>query len=229
VFGPPYVAPRTDADPNALRRNLLEARALLNAAGWKLAADGVLRNAKGEPFVVELLAPSSQDTDRRMLPWGRNGAKLGMTIRARRVDYALFTRRLEEFDFDMAQIVEPAFQLPAVASYVALYGSKAADEKGSDNLRGVKSPAADHILAAMANAATMADFRDACRALDRLVMWSYWQVPELYSDDERLAYWTRFGIPTVQPQHFQTDLTPDSDSRLAWPITSWWAKDAERH
>jgi peptide/nickel transport system substrate-binding protein/microcin C transport system substrate-binding protein len=93
----------------------------------------------------------------------------------------------------------------------------------------VKSPAADHILAAMANAATMADFRDACRALDRLVMWSYWQVPELYSDDERLAYWTRFGIPTVQPQHFQTDLTPDSDSRLAWPITSWWAKDAERH
>jgi len=228
VFGPPYLAPRTDSDPNALRRNLLEARSLLEAAGWKLAADGVLRNAKGEPFVVELLAPSSQDTDRRMLPWGRNGAKLGMTIRARRVDFALFSRRLDEFDFDMATIVEPAFQLPAVADYVSLYGSKAADEKGSGNLRGVKSPAADHILAAMAKATTLADFRDACRAFDRLVMWSYWQVPELYSDDERLAYWTRFGIPAVQPLHFTTDLAPDLDTRLAWPITSWWAKPAEK-
>jgi peptide/nickel transport system substrate-binding protein/microcin C transport system substrate-binding protein len=228
VFGLPYVAPRTDGDPNALRRNLLQARALLNAAGWKLADDGVLRNAKGEPFVVELLAPSSQDTDRRMLPWGRNGAKLGMTIRARRVDFALFSRRLEEFDFDMATIVEPAFQLPAVADYVSMYGSKAADEKGSNNLRGVKSAAADHILAAMANATTLADFRDACRALDRLVMWSYWQMPELYSDDERLAYWTKFGIPAVQPLHFTTDLPPDDDSRLPWPITSWWAKDAEK-
>jgi microcin C transport system substrate-binding protein len=228
VFGPPFVAPRTDSDPNALRRNLLEARSLLEAAGWKLADDGVLRNASGEPFVVELLAPSSQDTDRRMLPWGRNGAKLGMTIRARRVDFALFSRRLDEFDFDMATIVEPAFQLPAVADYVSLYGSKAADEKGSGNYRGVKSPAADHVLAAMAKATTLADFRDACRALDRLVMWSYWQVPELYSDDERLAYWTRFGIPAVQPLHFTTDLAPDLDTRLAWPITSWWAKPAEK-
>jgi len=228
VFGPPYVAPRTDGDPHALRRNLLEARTLLNDAGWKLDANGVLRNAKGEPFVVELLAPSSQDTDRRMLPWGRNGAKLGMTIRARRVDFALFNRRLEEFDFDMATIVEPAFQLPAVADYATLYGSKAADEKGSNNLRGVKSAAADHILAAMANAVTLADFRDACRALDRLVMWSYWQVPELYSDDERMAYWTKFGIPAVQPLHFNTDLPPDTDTRMPWPITSWWAKDAEK-
>ena len=228
VFGPPYVAPRTDGDPNALRRNLLQARALLNAAGWKLADDGVLRNAMGEPLVVELLAPSSQDTDRRMLPWGRNGAKLGMTIRARRVDYALFSRRLEEFDFDMATIVEPEFQLPVAADYVSLYGSKAADEKGSNNLRGVKSPAADHILAAMSNATTLDEFRDACRALDRLVMWSYWQVPELYSDDERMAYWTKFGIPAVQPLHFTTDLPPDSDSRLPWPITSWWSKDLEK-
>jgi len=228
VFGPPYVAPRTDTDPHALRRNLLEARALLEGAGWKLDANGVLRNAKGEPFVVELLAPSSQDTDRRMLPWGRNGAKLGMTIRARRVDFALFNRRLEEFDFDMVTIVEPAFQLPVAADYVSLYGSKAADEKGSNNLRGAKSAAADHILAAMANAATLDELRDACRALDRLVMWSAWQVPELYSDDDRLAYWTKFGIPAVQPLHFQTDLPPDLDTRLSWPVTSWWVKDAEK-
>jgi microcin C transport system substrate-binding protein len=225
VFGPPFVAPRTDTDPNALRRNLLEARALMDAAGWKLDANGVLRNAKGEPFEVEYLAPSGQDTDRRMNPWRRNLEKLGMTVRDRRVDYALFARRLEEFDFDMVTIVEPAFQLPAVASYAALYGSKAADEKGSDNLRGVKSKAVDHVIEAMSKAATLEDFRDACRALDRIVMWNHWQVPELYSDDERMSYWTKFGMPAVRPQHFTTNVAPPNETRMPWPITSWWIND----
>ena len=42
VFGPAFVAPRTDAEPLALRRNLLKARELLTQAGWKLDAAGVL-------------------------------------------------------------------------------------------------------------------------------------------------------------------------------------------
>jgi microcin C transport system substrate-binding protein len=228
VFGPPFVAPRTDTGPNALRQNLLEARALMEAAGWKLGDDNVLRNAKGEPFEVEYLAPSGQDTDRRMNPWRRNLEKLGMTIRDRRVDFALFSRRLEEYDLDMITIVEPAFQLPIVADYVSLYGSKAADTKAEGNYRGVKSAAVDHILDAMAKATTLEDFRDACRALDRVVMWNHWQVPELYSDDERLAHWAKFGMPKVQPLHFTTDLSPDLDNRLPWPITSWWIKDAAK-
>ena len=229
VFGPAFVARRTDDDPNALRRNLLEARALMEAAGWKLDANGVMRNPRGEPFAVEFLAPSAQDTDRRMNPWRHNLAKIGMTIRDRRVDYALFTRRLDEFDFDMAQIVETTFQLPAVADYVGYYGSKAADEKGSGNLRGIKSPAVDHILAAMTVASTLEDFRDACRALDRVVMWNWWQVPELYKAGENLVYWNKFGIPAVAPRHFQADQPPETDTQLAWPIVGWWAKSAERH
>ncbi|MEP7298275.1 MAG: ABC transporter substrate-binding protein, partial [Burkholderiales bacterium] len=228
VFGPAFVAPRTDTHPNALRENLLEARALLQAAGWKLDAQGVLRNDKGEPFVVELLAPSGQDTDRRMLPWGRVGDKLGMTIGTRRVDYALYDRRLQAFDFDFAQNVEPAFQLPLAVDYVRMYGSKAADVKSSDNIRGVKSKAADRILEAMSSAATLDQLRDACRAFDRVVMWSYWQVPELYSDDERMAYWNKFGIPAVQPQHFTTDEAPEVDTRMPWPLMTWWLKDAAK-
>ena len=228
VFGPAFIAPRTDTSPNALRQNLLEARALLQDAGWKLDAQGVLRNDKGEPFVVELLAPSGQDTDRRMLPWGRVGDKLGMTIRARRVDYALYDRRLQEFDFDFALNVEPAFQLPLAADYVRLYGSKAADVKSSDNIRGVKSKAADRLLEAMTDAATLDELRDACRAFDRVAMWSYWQVPELYSDDERMAYWNKFGMPAVQPLHFTADLAPEVDSRMPWPLLTWWLKDAAK-
>ena len=225
VFGPPYLAPRNDTDENALRRNLLKARGLLEEAGWKLGPDGKLRNAKGEPFTFEFLSPTGQNTDPRMNPWRRNFEKLGIEVPDRKVDYALFNRRLTEFDFDMVTIVEPAFTLPEVANYVDLYGSKAAGEQGSGNYRGVKSRAVDHVLDAMGKATTLEDFRDACRALDRIVMWNYWQVPELYSNFEDVSYWNKFAMPAVRPKYFQIDNSPTVTPLLAWPLTSWWIKD----
>jgi len=225
VFGPPYLAPRNDTDENALRRNLLKARALLEEAGWKLAADGKLRNAKGEPFIFEYLSATGQNTDPRMNPWRRNFDKLGIQVPDRKVDYALFNRRLTEFDFDMVTIVEPAFTLPEVANYVDLYGSKSAGEPGSGNYRGVKSKAADHALEAMAKATTLEDFRDACRALDRIVMWNYWQVPELYSPFEDMSYWDKFAMPAVRPKFFQINNSPTLTPLLAWPLTTWWMKE----
>jgi peptide/nickel transport system substrate-binding protein/microcin C transport system substrate-binding protein len=225
VFGPPYLAPRNDTDENALRRNLLKARSLLEAAGWKLADDAVLRNAKGERFTFEYLSATGQNTDQRMNPWRRNLDKLGISLPDRKVDYALFNRRLTDFDFDMVTIVEPSFTLPQVADYVDLYGSKAADQKGSGNFRGVKSKAVDHVLEAMATASTLDDFRDACRALDRIVMWNYWQVPELYSNFEDTSYWNKFGIPAVQAKYFQIDNSPTLTPLLAWPLVTWWIKD----
>ena len=228
VFGPAYLAPRNDTDENALRRNLLKARSLLEEAGWKLAPDGKLRNAKGEPFIFEYLSATGQNTDQRMNPWRRNLEKLGIQLPDRKVDYALFNRRLTEFDFDMVTIVEPPFTLPEVSNYIGLYGSKAADEPGSSNFRGVKSKAADHVLEAMTAAATIEDFRDACRALDRIVMWNYWQVPELYSNFEDVSYWDKFAMPAVRAQYFQIDNTPRSTALLAWPLTTWWIKDAAK-
>ena len=105
-----------------------------------------------------------------------------------------------------------------MADYLTLYGSKSADEKGNNNFRGVKSAAVDHILEAMdrGDDARRA-FRDACRALDRVVMWSHWQVPELYADYEPMSYWDKFGMPAVRPQFFTADLPPDVDPQLPWP------------
>ena len=224
VFGPPFVAPRTDSDVQALRRNLLKARALLEAAGWKLGPDGKLRNARGEPFEFEYLAPGDSVNDARLNAWARNLGKLGIEFTVRNVDFALYDTRLKEFDFDVSTIVEGAFSLPSVADYVSIYGSLAADQKGSNNLRGVKNVAVDHILDAMNRAATLADFRDACRALDRVVMWHHWQVPELYADYEPMSYWNKFGIPAVRPRFFTAEQAVDVDPQIPWPITTWWIK-----
>ncbi|MGE5117561.1 MAG: extracellular solute-binding protein [Betaproteobacteria bacterium] len=219
VFGPPFVAPRTGRDPARLRANLIEARDLLAAAGWKLAPDGRLRNAKGEPFEFEYLTPNEGSRD---AIWEHNLDKLGIKLKVRQVDFALYRRRLEQYDFDVVTIVEGSFTIPSALDYTTLYGSKSADEKGNNNFRGVKSAAVDHILEAMARAASLETLRDACRALDRVVMWNYWQVPELYFAAEPACYWDKFGMPAVRPKYFTID-NPNS-GQLAWPITTWWIR-----
>jgi peptide/nickel transport system substrate-binding protein/microcin C transport system substrate-binding protein len=224
VFGPAYVAPRTQGDPKLLRANLLKARELFAAAGWKLAPDGRLRNAQGEAFEVEYLMAG--DRSSTLPEWRLNLEKLGATLRLRSVDYALFSRRLEEYDFDMVTIVEGKFTLPEPGGLLTSYGSKAADEKGNNNFRGVKSAAVDHLLAVMSRATRLDELRDASRALDRVVMWNHWQVPDLYFANERGSYWNKFGIPAVRPLYYTIESA--SDEYPAWPITTWWMKDAAR-
>ena len=222
VFGPPYVAPGTGMDPKRLRALLLQARSLFEQAGWKVAADGRLRNAEGKAFEFEYLVPGE---GRRMPEWEGNLEKLGITMKIRDVDFALYRRRLEEYDFDMVTIAGTDFTLPDAAGLVTTFGSKAADEKGNNNLRGVKSAAVDHILKALGSAATLQELRDASRALDRVVMWSHWQVPDLYAADEKASYWNKFGMPKTRPKYFTIDTTSD---RPQWPLTTWWIKDASQ-
>ena len=228
VFGPPYVAPRTDSDVHALRRNLLKARDLLKAAGWNLAADGKLRNARGEPFEFEYLAPGDSVNNARLNTWARNLGKLGISFKVRNVDFALYSRRLEEYDFDVVTLAGGTFGLPSAADTTALLGSKAADEKGGNNFRGVKSAAVDHILAAMNRAIAPEAFTDATRALDRVVMWNHWQVPELYADYLPISYWNKFGMPAARPKFFQADLPPEDDEQIPWPISTWWIKALDK-
>ena len=223
VFGPAFEAPRTHGEPKELRANLLKARALLEEAGWKLAADGLLRNPKGEAFEIEYLSPNDSA---RMPDWELNLQKLGITLKIRLVDFALYHRRLEEFDFDMITIVEGDFTLPAPTDLKTLYGSKAADEKGSNNYRGVKSAAADAVLAALGRARTLDELRTASHALDRVVMWNHWQVPDLYASDEKASYWNRFGMPAVRPKYFT--LESSLTEMPAWAVTAWWIADPSK-
>jgi peptide/nickel transport system substrate-binding protein/microcin C transport system substrate-binding protein len=101
VFGPAFVPPSNLTGPNALREHLRRARDLLSEAGWKVAADGRLRNARGEPFEFEYLEPGSPG---RMIDFQRN-------LEARRHDeeahrrLALYRRRLQAYDFDVVVIV----------------------------------------------------------------------------------------------------------------------------
>lgn len=222
VFGPPYRAPRNGTDPNAFRRHLLQARSLFEAAGWKIAPDGRLRNAEGRAFELEYLG-AGEDTTREV-EWAHSLEKLGIVLKIRKVDFALYVRRLEEFDFDTTTIAEGHYTQPSAQDLARGYGSRWADVKGSDNLRGVKSRAVDAALEAMGRATTMAALIDACRALDRIVMWNHWQVPQLFKASIPLSYWNKFEKPAKAPRFYTVGVTIDIEPQLAWPELCWWAK-----
>ena len=222
VFGPAFVPPSNLTGPNALREHLRRARDLLAEAGWKVAADGRLRNAKGEPFEMEFLEPGSPG---RMIDFQRNLDKLGISFKERIVDFALYRRRLQAYDFDVIVIVEGDFTLPSAADLAALYSSKSADEPGNSNYRGIKNRAIDHLIKVVGDATTMDELRTAARAFDRVVMWNFWSIPQVYIAEEQISYWNKFGIPAVQAKYFSADSYPSANS-APWPLWTWWLKDA---
>ncbi|SEI95717.1 extracellular solute-binding protein [Paraburkholderia diazotrophica] len=212
VFGVPPKQPDTDP-PGSLRANLLEARALLAQAGWTYR-DGALRNAKGEPFVFEILddSGSSAAFEPVIAPYVRNLQKLGIEARFRVTDFAVYQKRLDAFDFDVTTIRFPDVQAPG-ADMIDRFGSKAAGEPGSGNLIGLKLPAVDAILRALVAAQTREQLVDAVHALDRVLINGYYIVPHWYSATHRVAFKRGLAWPKTLPLYYTAD---------AWITSMWW-------
>jgi microcin C transport system substrate-binding protein len=211
VFGPMYSPPRTDGD-HSLRDNLRQAQALLREAGWTVQ-DGVLKNAQGEPMVLEYL--DSNETGARVVsPWIRNLQKLGITLRFRPVDFALYQQRLRTFDFDIISINFQGTPNPG-AEYADLFGSQAAKTPDSGNFSGIANPVVDRLLTRMVGAKTKPDFIAACRALDRAISHSHILIPQWSASTHRMAYnaW-RLQRPPEMPPYAAGE---------AWAIDTWWA------
>ena len=211
VFGPAPVPPSTNP-PSSLRANLLKARALFRQTGWEYR-DGALRNAKGQPFRFEILDDQSA-LSRVISVYARNLRILGVQVNQRTADYALVEKRMEEFDFDMTSLRLPDSTSPGNEMF-DIFGSKAADEKGSSNVWGLKDPVVDKLLRDLVAAETRRQLVAAARALDRVLLHKYIVVPHWYSSTHRVAYWNRFGMPQILPLYY----TPDP-----YVISTWWQR-----
>jgi microcin C transport system substrate-binding protein len=213
VFGPMYEPPTTEGPGHSLRDNLRRAQALLKEAGWEFR-DGALRNAKGEPMVLEYL-DSREGGVRTVSPWMRNLEKLGITLKFASVDFALYQQRLDKFEFDITTINFPGTHNPG-QQLADVFGSKAADTESSGNYMGVKSAAVDALLAAVVGAKTKAELLPACRALDRVIMHSHYLIPQWTLMSHRLAY-------SARRLAFKPPMPPYANAE-EWVMFTWWAK-----
>lgn len=211
TLGPIGQPPRTDVG-DGLRGNLRRAQQLLADAGWTLK-DGALRNAAGEPMVIEYL--DSGDSARLISAWSRNLEKLGITLKLRNVDYALYQQRMDKYDFDIVTLNVPGTHNPG-QEYAELFGSAAADQEGGSNYVGLKSRAVDSIIAQMAAAKSEQQMLPACHALERIIVQGHYLIPQYYSGTHRMVYdaW-RLALPGQIPAYSPGEL---------WAVYTWWAK-----
>jgi microcin C transport system substrate-binding protein len=225
VFAVPEPNPDSDT-PAQLRANLLHARQLLADAGWTIHPDGLLRNAKGEAFQMEILEDNTQ-FEATFGRWAESLKNLGITTRIRLVDFAVYLKRLDDFDFDCTLQNFGDIKMPSAVFLKDAFGSVAARTPGSANYMGIAMPAVDHLLDAMTQATSLEELENGARALDRIFIAEHFAVPFIYRPYRLAAYWDIFGIPAVMPKYYSVDYYEIQDGLggKPWPVSTWWAKD----
>jgi microcin C transport system substrate-binding protein len=194
------------------RRHLALAARLIAEAGYRLE-DGILTNEAGVQLKVEFLN-ARPEFERLILAYQRELEKLGIKVSVRTVDSAQYQRRVQKFDFD---IITHTFRqsLSPGNEQRDFWGSEAADMEGSRNVIGIKNPAVDKLIDRIVLAKDRPDLVAATRALDRVLLWNHYVVPQFHAPFDRIAVWNVFGRPGTLP------------ARGANFLQIWWLDQAK--
>ena len=213
VFTKPYTNPVGGTREN-IRSNLREALRLLKEAGYEVRNQKLVDARTGEPLSIEMLS-EDPSVERVILFYKPSLERLGITVNVRTVDPAQYENRLRNWDFDIIVAVWPESLSPGNEQR-DYWGSQAADTLGSRNYIGIKNPAVDALVDRVIFAKDRAELVAATRALDRVLLWNHYVVPQYSTDQTRTARWDRFGHPGVLPKYAEP----------AFPTVWWW--DAEK-
>ena len=198
VFTKAFVPPATDGSGNN-RGNLRAARSLLKEAGW-ITKEGALVNAEtGEPMTVEFLY-FEPTFERIYAAFGRSLERLGVGVNLRLVDGAQYEERLKTHDFDITTI-RFVFNLSPGAELNSYFASSTVDQVGSFNIPGIKDPVVDALIGEVAAATDRPRLIAAARALDRVLLWGHYMIPQWYKGAHHLVYWNKFDRPALKPRY----------------------------
>ncbi|RUM40965.1 MAG: ABC transporter substrate-binding protein, partial [Desulfocapsa sp.] len=212
VFTKELKAPDTKGR-GGMRNNLRYAKKLLAEAGWTVQ-DGVLKNRSGEQFRFEILLVSPS-FERVMAPYVVNLKKLGITVDYRTIDPALYTDRVQNFDFDMIVHVYGQSLSPG-NEQKNFWHSESAKRPGSKNLAGISDPVIDNLVDKIVYATTQEELTAACKALDRVLWYGYYLVPNWYLNVHRIAFHKKFARPNTLPLYY---------NQYQLLMTWWMAKE----
>ncbi len=216
VFTTPYANP-VAGTPENVRANLREGTRLMAAAGYELRDHKQVHVRTGDVLSAEILSLTSDPSgaERFSLFYQSALARLGIDVTVRSVDDVQYENRLRDFDFDIIVATWPQSLSPGNEQR-DFWSSRAADTHGSHNYVGIKNPAVDALTERVIFAKSRGELVAATRALDRVLLWNHYVVPQFTDDKVSAARWDRFGRPDPLPEY----------GGAAFPTVWWW--DAER-
>jgi len=210
LFTEPFTLPTTDGR-GIPRETMRKALALLAEAGWKLHGQR-LQNADGQPLRFELLLVNP-NLERLYQPYIVNLNSIGIDARLRTVDRAQYKQRLDQFDFDMISMTLGQTLSPGLEQWQYFHSSQV-NVKGSKNYAGIANPVVDHLLEQLLAARTRDEQVAAGKALDRVLLWQHYSIPNWYLNYHRLAYRNRLAFVTTPP--------------YTLGLSAWWLKSSEK-
>lgn len=210
VFTDDYKPPSTDGSETGIRQNLRIAAGLLKEAGWEVK-DGKLTKG-GKPFAFEILIDQPV-WERVALPYVQNLQRLGITASVRTIDSAQYFNRTRDFDYDMIVHVWGESESPGNEQR-EFWGSTSADQPGSSNASRIKSEAIDSLIETLVAAPDRESLVTRTHALDRVLLQSHIVIPHWHIGYDRVAYWDKFGMPSVIP-------------RRGMVFDAWWIDPAK--
>jgi microcin C transport system substrate-binding protein len=198
LFTKPYVNP-VNGNPTAIRSNQREAILLFKEAGYEIREQQLVNAKTGEPFAVEFLS-NAPIFERVFLFFKPSLEHLGISVSVRTVDEAQYVNRLRSWDFDIMTYAWGQSLLPGNEQR-GYWGSQSADQPGSENVIGIKNPAVDALIEQVIFAKNQVDLFAAAKALDRVLLWNHYVVPQWAYSKMRTARWDRFGHPDPLPKY----------------------------
>lgn len=215
VFTTAYTNP-VGGNPENVRANLREALRLMKEAGYEVRNQKQVNVKTGEMLSVEILGQvASPGFERLILFYKPSLERLGVNVTVRNVDEAQYEQRLRHWDYDMI-ITSWGQSLSPGNEQRDYWGSQAADTPGSRSYIGIKNPAVDALIDRIIFAKDRAELVAATHALDRVLLWNNYVVPQYTYGKQRTARWDRFGRPDPLPKY----------AAAAFPTVWWW--DAEK-
>lgn len=209
LFTKPYTNP-VGGSPENTRANLRDGVRLLREAGYEIRNTKLINTRTNEPFTVEFLM-NNPDSVRYVEPYKPSLERLGIAVTMRIVDSAQYENRLRQWDYDIITDNWPQSLSPGNEQR-GFWGSKAADQPGSQNAIGIKNPAVDALIERLIFATSREDLEAATKALDRVLLWNHYVVPQWTYGKQRTARWDRFSHPAEMPKY----------GVAAFPTIWWW-------
>ncbi|MEJ2762980.1 extracellular solute-binding protein [Photobacterium sp. MCCC 1A19761] len=210
VFTAEYQPPVTDGS-GRIRQQVRKALQLMKEAGWEVKNRVMTHTKTGEPFTFELLI-YSPTTERLAIPIQKNFKLMGIEMKIRTVDVTQFTKRLRDRDFDMVSGGYSANPYPS-PNLLIVWNSQYIDS--TYNTAGVNNPAIDYLTTEIAkNQQNPQALLNLGRALDRVLQWNFFVMPQWHISKFRVATWDKFARPAVRP-------------KFALGLDTWWIDAAK--
>ena len=198
VFTTAYTNP-VGGSPEAVRDNLREGLRLLKEAGYEVRDRKLVDSKSGTQFALELLG-EDPSFERVMLFFKPSLERLGIAVSVRTIDPTQYENRLRSWDFDIV-VSSWGESLSPGNEQREFWGSQAADMAGSRNIIGIKNPAIDKLIERVIFTKDRDDLVAATKALDRVLLWNHYVVPQWNYPKLRTARWDRFGRPSELPKY----------------------------